>query len=159
MLTLLGSAATAQAAGNNYLFGALGSADWPGGWSDEIGLQLGLGHEFNRNIAVEGHYVYLGESRYERSDYRIKGSGLSAAVVGQLPITPKFALTGQLGVLFWKFSGQGRLRGSDSGTDLYPGIGLRYQFDRKLSLRAAYDMYQQDDDDISLLSVGLNYRF
>ena len=58
------------------------------------------GYQFNQNFAVEGGYVDLGKASVNGAT----GSGTTdsntwhAGVVGSLPVTPQFALTGKLGI-------------------------------------------------------------
>ena len=47
---------------------------------------------------------------------------------------------------------------SDSGTDLFYGLGVQANFEN-LSARLGYSMYKLDDEDVSSINAGLSFKF
>jgi outer membrane autotransporter protein len=47
---------------------------------------------------------------------------------------------------------------SDSGTDLFFGVGLRYNLSKNLGLQLEVEQYSGDDS-ITYTSLGLRYKF
>jgi opacity protein-like surface antigen len=45
------------------------------------------------------------------------------------------------------------------GTDVSLGLGVSYNFTRNLALRAEWEMFQTDEADATLLSIGALFRF
>ena len=94
-------------------------------------------------------------------------SGLSA--VGTLPLSDKFALTGKLGEVRWEQQGDTRVgTATDHGTTPRYGLGLKYNFNPKLSLTAGWDRFNNIGNNTGTLgasqrndtyTLGLRYQF
>ena len=130
------------------------------------------GYQFNKNLAVELGYSALGEAS-------ISGGGITATVeakawdlvaVGILPITAQFSVFGKLGMYMAdsELSSNTPLipGASDSNTDITYGIGLQYDFNKSLGVRAEYQQYKKvgsddvgGDGDVDVMSVGVVFRF
>nr|WP_319566526.1 outer membrane beta-barrel protein [uncultured Rhodoferax sp.] len=146
----------------------------------DLGFKLYGGYQFNKNFAVEGGYLDLGQFGFNTStiplgtlsgNIRLKGVNLDA--VGILPITDKFSAFGRLGVTHMQtndaFVGTGAVNvlnpnPSSRDTNLKVGLGLQYALTPALMLRGEIERYRIDDavgnkGDVDLVSVGLVYRF
>ena len=145
-------------------------------------IKLFLGNRINENIAIEGFYADLGERSASASGFDDFGDFISAdakadaatfgvAILGIIPVNEKFSIFGKLGMHRWesdsKFSYTDSCCGGinnesysddDSGSDIVYGLGLTYDIGR-ISLRAEYDNYEVDDDDVNTLSIGISTTF
>ena len=125
----------------------------------DTGFKIFGGFQFNKNWGGEAGYVDFGKAT-------VSGLGLSGDVgitaftfagTGTLPLGQNFSLLGKLGLAMWDTSGSAG--SGDSGTDMYYGVGAAYSFNRNLSLVADYEMVDAEDDSVSMISVGLRYKF
>ena len=68
------------------------------------------------------------------------------------------------GVIAWKVDGTfltiaGPVPFEDSGEDPMAGVGVDLKLIKKLSVRAEVEVFRIADDNVSVTSVGLQYRF
>lgn len=129
------------------------------------------GYMFSRNLGLEVGYASLGEASYEGEFFgdavtggKVEVSGFNVAVIGNLPLSERFSLFGKLGLFIWEAEASDTTAGlpfsdASDGTDISFGIGLSYDFTRQLGMRAEWEMFQIDEVEASLLSVGLVWRF
>jgi OOP family OmpA-OmpF porin len=150
------------------------------------GIKLLVGYGFNDYFAFEGGYAYLGEFRITRdvtapttgslnADIRVIGFAFDA--VGMLPLGAGFTALGKAGV----FLSETRTFRSVSGAvtpapgmnsnavkdefNLKLGLGVQYQFDKKLILRGEWERYfglgspETGELDINLYSLNFLLRF
>lgn len=137
-----------------------------------------LGYQLNPYFSLEGGYIDLGKlSVYAKSN----GSGLSYAegsvdlvvdvdglfldVKGQLPLNEYFSLYGKLGLLEWDaeatlsdLTGDLSSNSADDN-DTFFGIGVSFNSINNTTLNVDYTMYKLDDEDIDVLSLGLQFGF
>jgi len=130
---------------------------------DDTALKAFIGYRFELpviSVAVEGGYVDLGEP-----DILIAGDPLKFDVTGvnlwglaSLDLG-LFDVFGKLGYISWDVEAD-YLGASESedGSDLGYGLGAAFDLGR-LQIRGEYEIYDLDDADVSMLSVGLAYRF
>lgn len=146
-----------------------------------IAFKLFGGYKFNRYFALEGGYFDLGQFGYTATTVpagsligTIKIKGVNFDVVGMLPLSDKFSAFGRLGVQYAEskdtFANTGAVAAPLNASpnknigNLKAGIGLQYDFDKSLALRLEGERYRINDavgsdGDISMLSLGLVYRF
>jgi OOP family OmpA-OmpF porin len=141
------------------------------------GWKIFFGNRYNPNAAVEFGYVDLGTASVRGSGSLggtpvvIHGdwsaSGLTVSLVGRLPISNGFGVTGRVGMYVWGVDLDG-ISGSESasGTSLTYGFGFQYDFLRATGLRLEWERFTDVGDDIhtgqsdvDLLSAGLVFRF
>lgn len=132
--------------------------------------KLNFGYQFNRHWGVEVGYVNFG-------DYSVTGrfgaapvsatvdvTAWTLAAVGTLPLgNSNFSLFGKLGVARGEADGSAAVGATsvsvgDRGTDLFGGIGVRYDFNRNFGVQLEAERYNFDDK-INLFTVGLRYKF
>jgi OOP family OmpA-OmpF porin len=136
----------------------------------DSGMKFFGGYQFNQNLAVELAYVDLGKATYSGTfggspvtGGSVKTSGLNASVVGTLPLNPSFSLFAKAGLFTWEAkardtTGGVPFSGKEDGGDLSFGFGGAYNVTKNFSLRAEWEHFEAVDK-ISLLSVGVAYRF
>ena len=154
MVSMLGAAAMAVSAGayaqqpaatGFYIGAEVGNTD-VGGADDDIGFKILGGYQFHRNIAAELGYGLL----YDKSGVEVKA--LEAVALGIFPIANQFSVIGKLGFANVDFN-----PGGDK-TELTWGVGVQYDFNRNLGLRALWQRYETDDA-IDYLAVGVTWKF
>ena len=130
---------------------------------DDTALKAFLGYSFELpviTLAVEGGYVDMGEP-----DINVLGDELLFDVTGvnlwgiasvDLGL---FDVFGKLGYISWDVEADylGSTE-SDDGSDLGYGLGAAFYFG-PLQIRGEYEIYDLDDVDVSMLSVGVAYHF
>ena len=139
------------------------------------------GYQLNRNFALEAGYFNLGEFGYTATVPagtrigKIKLKGFNFDVVGSMPVSEKFSVLGRLGVNYAKAQDEFTSTGSTMPAPTTPspsksamnykaGMGLQYEFNKSLGMRAEAERYRIDDaignkGDINMFSLGLVYRF
>jgi opacity protein-like surface antigen len=88
-----------------------------------------------------------------------EADGISLSAVGFLPVGP-VDLFARVGAIDWSadISSPGLGSGSDDGTDLTYGVGAQFRV-WSLSVRAEYEMFDVDDADVDMISVGVTWTF
>jgi hypothetical protein len=165
---LLASGGAAVAADNGfYLGGSVGNANVEienlGGLSgadfkgDDTAYKLIVGIRPLDWLAVEGSYVNFGEAEDTVLGVPLKaeGDGISAFVVGFLPIGP-VDLFAKGGLISWDT----KVSGFDGdGTDLAYGVGAQFRV-WSIGIRAEYEIFDVDDvEDLSMVSIGATFTF
>src|SRR5271169_3301659 len=142
----LAGATTAFASDDGfYIFGAIGNASGGnfqsfmdngfGAYSSSVNypsaVKLNVGYQINRNLAIEGGYLGLGEQDYvdnfgDTASNSVSGWDVKA--VGILPLSYQFSLLGKLGVADIRSSIDipGYSYGSSSKTGLTYGLGAKF---------------------------------
>ena len=129
-------------------------------------------------FAVEAGWVDLGESSLETigQDFGVAGDGtrtlnvvaeaeaISISFIGKKSVAKGLSLFGRLGGSSWDVSGKvdgvvynssgsqvgsTAFNGSDSGTDIYFGLGLEYKF-----MRLQFDRYKIGESNTNFISIG-----
>jgi OmpA-OmpF porin, OOP family len=129
------------------------------------------GYMFSRHFGVEAAYVNFGEATYS-GDFvgspvtggKVEIDGFNLSAIGSLPITEQFSIFGKVGLFLWDAEASDTTAGmpfsfKDDGSDISFGIGLGYNFTRNLGVQAEWEMFKTDTADVTLLSVGLLWRF
>jgi OOP family OmpA-OmpF porin len=163
-----------------YIGGGVGQSeadDACGGISNcddtDTGWKLFGGYRFTQYVAIEAGYVDFGE--YSGSSGGISASaeatGVTAHVVGTLPLHDRFSLIGRLGTIYSdvdvKASGFGiTIREDDQSFAFAAGVGAEVNITDQFSLRAEYELFKDvgDDnstgeDDVYLASLSAVFRF
>lgn len=126
---------------------------------DRYAWRAFAGVDFARFLALEAGYIDFAKASSGNASLDV--DGWTAAVVGAIPLTQTFALTGKVGNLWWdatQETGAGG-RSSDSGDDIFYGVGVRFSMTPNTDLRVEYDRYEVDDVDLDTASLNLQYRF
>ena len=130
---------------------------------EDTGLKLFGGYKFNPNFAVEGAWIDLGEVSASAGGGTVTAEvdGIQVAAVGMIPINPQFGVFGKVGLFLWDgtISATGLGSVSDDGNDIMFGAGVNWNIGQKLGLRAEWERFDIDGDDIDFLSVGVQFNF
>lgn len=171
---LLTAAIPASAQGTGFYVGAgagVTSTDVCGGLGglgltscddEDTGFKIFGGKRLNQNLAVEVGFVDLGEitATGPGGTAQVETDGIQVAAVGILPVNPRFHVFGKVGLYLWDVSASGPGGSlSDDGTDLMFGFGAAWNLADRLDLRAEWEQFDIDGDDVDMFSVGLLYRF
>lgn len=130
---------------------------------DDTALKVFLGYRFDLpviSLGIEGGYVDLGEP-----DIDILGDQLLVDVTGvnlwgiaSLDLG-LFDVFGKLGYISWDVEADYLGSNvSDDGSDLGYGLGAALYFG-PLQIRGEYEIYDLEDTDVSMLSLGIAYQF
>lgn len=123
-----------------------------GAWSNVVGLEVG--------------YVNFGKA--DRNGGESKAHGANLSVVGNLPIGDMFNLFAKVGTTYaWTDVSASPLAavptGDDSGFGLSYGAGAALDLTRNWSVLAEWENHRikfvGGRDDVSMLSLGVKYRF
>lgn len=129
--------------------------------ADATGYKLIAGWRFLDWLAVEGNYVDFGSGDDTVAGSRIETEvdGVSLSAVGFLPIGP-VDLFARVGAIDWSadLASPGIGRASEDGTDLTYGVGAQFRV-WSLSIRAEYEMFDVEDADLDMISVGVTWTF
>jgi len=145
----------------------------------DTGWKIYGGYQFNPNGAIEFGYVDLGKATFSGTDSFLgvtsasfETSGLTAALVGTMPVGQNVGLMGKLGLFHWNLdvnassSVFGSGSESASGTDLTFGLGLKFDLSKATGVRMEWERFKDVGDknttgqsDVDLFSVGFVFKF
>jgi OOP family OmpA-OmpF porin len=147
-----------------YVGGNLGQSDVDStGFSEkDTSFKILGGYQINRNFGVEVGYTDFGKA--EQGGITFKGNAIELVGVGTLPINEKFGVFGKLG--FARGDGEasnGVVTVSDDSVEVTYGIGVKYNITPVFAVTAEYQKYpdfaNDSDTDVSVMSIGVIYRF
>jgi len=142
---------------------------------DDLAFGFNIAYLFTDFIGVEGGYVNLGESSFSTvsplidvpigfppplETTEISTNVVYGAVVGTLPLSDRFSITGRVGLyeasIDVEVDDGFRFRDFEleSTSDTYFGASLNYDVTQNFGLQLRYD-----DFDVEVTSVGLTYAF
>ena len=147
---------------------------------DDLGFSLLAGYQFNTYWGVESSYINLGERSidfagkaadlsyfYDETEHIFpqSGEGLSVALVGSLPLSNDFKLSGKLG--YWHWQGKyitshlSSNVGGDKihGNDLWVGAEINYRFNDQAQVFFTAEQFDLDGVKNSFLGLGIRYYF
>ena len=172
---------SAQADGGFYLGGSVGgatieaefdTADFPelpaSLDEDDTAFKVFVGYKLDLpviDLGVEGGYVSLGEPEIEidtvfgTQQVGLETTGLNVWGTAGLEVGP-VDVFGKLGFISWDVEAgiDGFDSASDDGTDMGYGLGVSFDLG-SIQLRGEYEVYDIDDADVEMLSVGIAFRF
>jgi OOP family OmpA-OmpF porin len=127
---------------------------------EDTGIKIFGGYKFSPNFAVEGLVANLGEvtASGPGGSGSVEVDGFGAAAVGIIPLGERFDLFGKVGAFTWDASGSG-LGDSADGTDIMLGAGVGWNLTKRFGLRAEWERFDIDGDDVDFLSVGVQFNF
>jgi len=156
LVSMLGAAALAVSTGavaqssattGFYLGAEVGQTDV--GSEDDIGFKILGGYRFHPNIAAEVGYGML----FDKSDVEV--TALEFVAVGMFPIANQFSIIGKLGLANVEVDSPG---GSEDKTELTWGIGVQFDVNRQVAVRALWQRYETEDA-VDFLAIGVTYKF
>lgn len=112
------------------------------------------------SLGVEGAYNSFGKpsADFEGVSLAVEPTGFTVFGVAAIGLGP-VDLFGKVGYLAWDADSieNGEVF-SDDGSDAGYGVGLRFKLG-SLEIRGEYELYEVDEADLSMVSVGVAYRF
>lgn len=151
---------------------------------DDTGFKILVGKKIDKTISIEGFYVDFGEASltgntgdnfdlggatfvFTTNNAKIASSATAFGVNGKFThaFNDKSSIAGRIGLYMWdaKFTVSGASIASttlsDDGTDLFYGIGYKYNINKQYALTLDYDLYTTDDDDLDMISLGVLFNF
>lgn len=146
-----------------------------GGNSSKTSLKIFGGFKFTPNLGVEAQYSDLGSRNLvvtnggvQVGTGTLKGSQLSIAATGTLPLASNFSLFGKLGVSGNSGKANFSIPGvssSENKSDLMFGVGVLYDIMPKVAVRAEYEDFGKFNKSggssvrVNNFSVGLQFAF
>ncbi|MBL4608690.1 MAG: outer membrane beta-barrel protein [Pseudomonadales bacterium] len=141
-----------------YIGATLGSANYDVMDESDIGFDLFAGFNFNEVLSAELGWVSFGE--VENSGITAEASAFHLAVLGNVSLQNDLSFYGKLGMTSWDVDFKSNVgSGSDSGADVFFGLGMDYQIGARSSVRFGADWYSLDVEDIALYSIGIKQTF
>ena len=128
--------------------------------ADATGYKLIAGWRFLDWLAVEGNYIDFGsaDDTVFGDKVETEADGVSLSAVGFLPVGP-VDLFARVGAIDWSSEISPDQFGKDSdGTDLTYGVGAQFRV-WSLSIRAEYEIFDIDDSDLDMISLGVTWTF
>lgn len=145
-------------AGSNSLNGA----DYTGNGNHVDDTQLSykalLGYRLTEVVSIETQYIDFGTA--EGGGNSVKAHGVTAGGVFEAPIARFVHPYAKAQALFWDADGSfnGTTR-SDTGVDFAYGAGARFIFGRNLDVRAEYERFEFEENDVHTISAMLQLNF
>lgn len=130
---------------------------------EDTGFKVFGGYQFHRNFAIEANYTIYGDAEDSVAgvNTEVEFDTFGVSLVGIVPIAERFDLFGKLGFAYWDAEVKALgLSDDEDGTDLSYGLGARFNFNEKVSVRAEYEGIDVDDlDRADFLSMGIEFNF
>ncbi len=163
-LAVLSAQAFAQDQGF-YVHGGIGRSDAnESNLDNDTSFNIGLGWRFNDHFSVEGGYNDFGDFKIKNvtaSNANLSADSIELGLAAKLPFGENgFFGKARLGAHRWDGSIRSTVLGvDDSGTDVYFGVGLGYDFNERVGLSLNFDRYAIDDLDVNRFGIGGEVRF
>lgn len=129
----------------------------------DMALAGGLGWQFNRWVSLEA--TGLASDIFALDDVLardVNGSGYGLSLIGHLPLSPRWTLTGRYGIWRWDMDIKpSRDHGTDhfTGEDRVVGGGIEFTASPHAALYLTYDDYAVEDIDLRALTLGVRFLF
>ena len=145
-------------AGSNSLNGS----DYTGNGNHVDDTQLSykalVAYRFNPIVSIETQYIDFGTA--EGGGNSVKAHGVTAGGVFEAPISHFVHPYGKAQALFWDADGSfnGTTR-NETGVDFAYGAGARFIFSRNFDLRAEYERFEFEENDVHTISAMAQLNF
>ena len=128
--------------------------------ADDNSWKAFAGWRFLKFFGIEAQYVDFGEfdDTVGGMDFAAETTSLSAFAVGSLSFS-RIDLFGKAGLAYWDNDFTTGLGSDDTGTDLAYGVGAALRITGKLWIRAEWEIFEVDDADLDMASLGIHFRF
>ena len=173
MSSALAATAAHAAPLNFYVGGSIGdSADLEAGFddlgidSDDPSFKILGGVGLGRILAVEAAWHELGNvtccSQVADAGFDVDVRGVSVNVLAGFVIS-KLRLFVKGGLMSWEVDGRleslaGPVPFSLDGEDPMGGVGATLNINRKIAVRAEWELFDIADDNLNIVSAGITYR-
>ena len=146
---------------------------------DSSSFALGISYSLTERLALQAHYVDLGEASLSLEGDTLTPEQLHKELSTAGPLLVKGIRSGlnyhwwqtddwsssvQVGIFSWwsnshSLLGEQLIRNSDSNTDLYLGATLGYALTNQLTLKLNFSRYTLTNNKIDSLMLGVSYHF
>jgi opacity protein-like surface antigen len=127
-------------------------SDNQGSWKAVVGIK------FSPMLSAEGQFIDFGAAN--RASDRVQATAWTAGAVLNLLGDSAISPYGKIGGVFWSTDNRfNNLSVNESGTDLALGLGVRFTFGGKLSLRTEYERFEMDATQVDNVSAALLFNF
>jgi OOP family OmpA-OmpF porin len=132
---------------------------------DTWSFKVNVGVDVLPYLGVELARTDLGEveGREGTTLLSVDANTWACALVGQLPVSERFAVFGKAGYHIWQYEarlGDGARRlEKDDGGDPFVGLGVRWYLTEHLFLLGEYEAYRVHRFDYDNLNLGLGWKF
>ena len=151
---------------------------------DDSGFKILIGKKIDKTISVEGFYADFGEASLTGNtgdNFDIGGTtfvfttnnakiATTATAIGANAkfthaFSDKSSIAGRIGIMIWEVTASvsgasvASSSASNDGTDLFYGIGYKYNINNEYAFTVDYDIYTADDLDFDMIAVGVLYNF
>lgn len=125
------------------------------------------GYQFNKYLGVEGGYANLNDLTARTGALRTETDtdAWTLAAVLSYPLTEKISIMGKLGAAYMlsdidsKNGAAVTVRTGDDGFEPNYGVGMSYALLENLDIRAEWERFDRDDQNIDLMSAGMAIKF
>lgn len=145
-------------------FGDTGLPDVPSSIDeDDTAYKVFVGYNFDLpsiNLGVEAGYVDFGEPDIDTNvgELLFDPTGINLWGIAGIEAGP-VDIFGKLGYIAWDYDASLLDDGfGDSGSDIGYGLGIGFGIG-PVQIRGEYEIYDIEDADVSMLSLGVVYRF
>ena len=140
---------------------------------------LGLSYYFTPRLAIQAHYVDLGDASVSMRGETLTPEAFHQALSDIGPMLAKgvrsglsyhvwqyagWSATVQAGVFAWNSeinstAGDNLIRYKTSDTDIYWALGARYALDEHIALQAVFNRYHLEGNKADNIMLGVSYSF
>ena len=131
---------------------------------DDTGFKIFGGFQFSKHWGAEVGYLDAGKASVTGpgGSADLSVTAITFAGTGTLPLNENFSLLGKVGLWMWDTGCNGAIclsSASDSDTDLFYGLGVRYNFNRNWAIQAEWEQFETSVDSVTLTSIGVRFKF
>ena len=150
-----------------YVGGGIGQTDYD---ADEVSsfenptaIELIIGNDINSNFSFEASYIDFGDADDGIApNWRLSAEGVTLGALLKAPVNRDFDIFFKVGLNKWdaeiREDGFGVFF-EDDGTDIFYGIGAAIKVSDKVNLGARYNVYDFDNEDVTMFSLNLLVGF
>ena len=126
-----------------YLAAKVGNASYAEANDSDVGFDLLAGYQVSELLAIEAGWADMG--KVSNKGATAETSLFHLGVLGKLGLRSDVAVFGKAGLAFWdaKFKDD-QSSYSDSAADVFFGLGLDYEINRRTAVRFAFDYFSVD---------------
>ena len=132
------------------------------------GTKLYGGYSFNKYFAAEAAIYNFAEASVGAAEVSpgdffsgaVSMKGVGVYAVGMYPVSKKVNLMAKLGMLSWDADLRvDEISGTNDGTDVAFALAASYGFTKELLAVAEWELFDSDNPELSMLSVGFKFIF
>jgi len=133
----------------------------------DTGIKVFIGADIAPHFGIEAFWTDLGEASARNTSgdsVKVEVDGIGFSLLPTLPVSDDFQIFGKIGLFAWDAEaeaniGGNRARASDDGSDPFYGFGARLVLGEGFALRAEWERFDLDGDEVTFASAGAEFRF